>query len=102
MVYTCLFKSVLSLIIFFYKIYIYIRTYTTYSSNPLDNDYTNYIKIYKNAFDMRKDILKENKSKSKIYILTNKLTNDIYIGQSTDISKRFKNYFNLSYIKSKG
>ena len=34
-------------------------------------------------------------------MLTNKLTNDIYIGQSKDISKRFKNYFNLSYIKSK-
>ena len=26
----------------------------------------------------------------------------IYIGQCSDISKRFKNYFNLSYIKSKG
>src|SRR5437762_13686344 len=26
----------------------------------------------------------------------------IYIGQSVDISKRFRNYFNLSYIKSKG
>jgi len=25
----------------------------------------------------------------------------IYIGQSVDISKRFRNYFNLSYIKSK-
>jgi len=25
----------------------------------------------------------------------------IYIGQSIDISKRFKNYFNMSYIKSK-
>jgi GIY-YIG catalytic domain len=83
------------------KIYIYRRTYTTLSGNPLDNDYTNYIKVYENAFDMRKDILKENKGKSGIYMLTNKLTNDIYIGQSADISKRFKNYFNLSYIKSK-
>jgi len=35
-------------------------------------------------------------------MLTNKLTNDIYIGQCSDISKRFKNYFNLIYIKSKG
>lgn len=34
-------------------------------------------------------------------MITNKLTNDIYIGQSSDISKRFKNYFSLSYIKSK-
>jgi group I intron endonuclease len=84
------------------KIYIPIRTYTTSSGNHLDNNYTNYIKVYENAFDMIKDILKENKGKPGIYMLTNKLTNDIYIGQSADISKRFKNYFNLSYIKSKG
>jgi len=84
------------------KIYIPIRTYTTSSCNPLYNNYTDYIKIYENAFDMIKDIIKENKGKSGIYMLTNQLTNDIYIGQSSDISKRFKNYFNLSYIKSKG
>jgi hypothetical protein len=88
--------------IFKNKIYIPIRTYTTLLGNPLYNDYTNYIKVYENAFDNRKDILKENKGKSVIYILTNKLINDLYIGQSTDISKRFKNYFNIRYIKSKG
>jgi group I intron endonuclease len=69
--------------------------------NLLDKKDINYIKRYENAYDMRKDILKENKGKSGIYMLTNKLTNDIYIGQSIDISKRFKNYFNISYIKSK-
>jgi group I intron endonuclease len=50
---------------------------------------------------MRKDIYSENKGKSGIYMITNKLTNDIYVGQSIDLSNRFKNYFNLSYIKSK-
>src|ERR1700733_9532476 len=40
-------------------------------------------------------------SKSGIYMWTNKLTNDLYIGQSKDISKRFKNYFNLSYLVSR-
>ena len=50
---------------------------------------------------MKKDILKENKGKSSIYLLTNKLTKDIYMGQSKDISKRFRNYFYISYIKSK-
>ena len=34
-------------------------------------------------------------------MLTNKLTSDIYIGQSKDLSRRFINYFNLSYINSK-
>ena len=83
------------------KVFIPVRTYTTLPGNHLENDDVNYIKIYENAFDMKKDILNENKGKSGIYMITNKLTNDIYIGQSIDISNRFKNYFNLSYIKSK-
>ena len=83
------------------KIFIPIRTYTTLSNNSLNNNKKNYVKLYENAFDMRKDILKENIGKSGIYMLTNKLTNYIYIGQSSDISKRLKNYFNLSYLKSK-
>jgi group I intron endonuclease len=70
-------------------------------SNNSWNDDVPYAKKYEDAYVMRKDILIENKGKSGIYMLTNKLTNDIYIGQSVDISKRFKNYFNLSYIKSK-
>jgi group I intron endonuclease len=69
--------------------------------NYLDNKNLKYVKIYEDAYKMRKDILRENKGKGGIYMLTNKLTNDIYIGQSIDISNRFKNYFNISYIKSK-
>ena len=75
------------------KIYIPICTYTTSSSKPLDNNYTNYIKVYENAFDMRKDIIKENKGKSGIFMSTNKITNEKYIEKSIDISKRFQNYF---------
>jgi len=83
------------------KINIPLRSYSTLSGNHLDNNEINRLKVYGDAYDMRKDILKENRGKSGIYMLTNKLTNDMYIGQSADISKRFKNYFNLSYIKSK-
>lgn len=82
--------------------YISLRSYNTLSGNPLDNNDINQIKIYGDAYDMRKDILKENKGKSGIYMLTNKLTNDNYIGQSVNISKRFRNYFNFNYINSKG
>lgn len=39
---------------------------------------------------MKKDIFNENKGKLGIYILTNKLTNDLYIEQSIDIYNRFK------------
>ena len=58
-------------------------------------------KVYENAFSLRKDIIKENKGLSGIYLLTNKLTDEIYVGQSIDLSKRFIRYFNLSYLKSK-
>jgi group I intron endonuclease len=85
----------------FYNFFNSVRSYSTLSGDPLTNKNIDYIKVYENALDMRKDILNENKSKSGIYMITNKLTKDIYIGQSIDISNRFKNYFNLSYIKSK-
>ena len=72
----------------------FIRTYST-SSSPES------IKFYGHAYSMRKTIVKDNVNKSGIYKWTNKLTNDIYIGQSRDLSKRFIHYFNLSYLKSK-
>jgi group I intron endonuclease len=77
------------------------HTYSTLSKNSLNLDNLNYVKFYENLFDMKKDILNENKGKSGIYMLTNKVTKQIYIGLSTDLSKRFKNYFSLSYLKSK-
>ena len=88
-----------------YKIFTPIRNYSTLPDIPLNNknikDNISPIKVYENISDMKKIILKENINKSGIYMLTNKITNDIYIGQSIDISKRFKNYFNLSYVISK-
>lgn len=57
MVYMCLFKSVLSLIIRRKnKIYVYICNYATSFRNFLYNYYTNY-KIYENAFYIKKDSL---------------------------------------------
>jgi group I intron endonuclease len=60
-----------------------------------------YIKVYENAFDIRKVIYKENTDKSGIYMFTNKLTNDIYIGQSKNLVNRFRKYFSPSYLKHK-
>jgi group I intron endonuclease len=77
------------------------RYYATLSNNSLNINKINYVKIYENAYDNKKILLEENKGKSGIYMLANKLTNLIYIGQSKDISKRFIRYFNASYIKSK-
>lgn len=77
------------------KISTTIRTYSTLPNNSIPN------KVYKDLFSMKNANLKENIGKSGIYMLTNKLTGDIYVGQSINISNRFKNYFNISYIKSK-
>jgi group I intron endonuclease len=61
------------------------------------------VKFYDDAFSVqaRKLIIKDNKNKSGIYRWTNKLTNDIYVGQSIDLAKRFMRYFNLSYLKNR-
>lgn len=76
---------------------VYTCSYSTMSSSN-----NNSVKIYEDAFLMKKSIIKDNKNKSGIYKWTNKLTNDIYIGQSINLSKRFIRYFNLSYLKNRG
>lgn len=50
---------------------------------------------------MRKMIISENKGKSSIYLIKNKLTGHIYVGQYMDLGCRFTKYYNNSYIKSK-
>jgi group I intron endonuclease len=74
-----------------------IKFYSTFSVAGAVNS----IKFYEDAFSMRKLIIKENKNKSGIYKWTNKITNDIYVGQSIDLAKRFIKYFNLSYLKNR-
>jgi group I intron endonuclease len=71
-----------------------IKFYSTFSD-------INSVKFYEDAFSMRKLIIKDNKNKSGIYKWTNKITNDIYVGQSIDLAKRFIKYFNLSYLKNR-
>jgi group I intron endonuclease len=50
---------------------------------------------------MKKTIIKENKDRSGIYMITNKLTGDFYIGQSTNLSNGSRKYFSISYLSSK-
>lgn len=72
----------------------FIKFYSTCSD-------VNSVKFYEDAFSMRKLIIKENKDKSGIYKWTNKITKDIYVGQSINLAKRFIKYFNLSYLKNR-
>jgi len=80
-----------------------VRGYSTSSLKDRDDQFIPYPPegdeaIYEDASSMQKAILKDNAGKSGIYMLTNKLTGDIYVGQSIDLRKRFLNYFNLSYL----
>ena len=78
--------------------YIVISTVRSYSSLP-DNNLP--AKFYEDAYDLKDLIIKENKGKSGIYMWTSKNTGDIYIGQSSNLALRIKNYLNMSYLKSK-
>ena len=49
-------------------------------------------------YDFKSIIIKDNKKKSGIYKFTNKLNGNFYIGSSVNLSRRFINYYTLSYI----
>ena len=66
---------------------------------PLQTE-INIIKLYENA-TLKKQIIDENKNKSGIYLFTNLLNKDQYVGQSIDLGKRFTKYFTLSYLKNR-
>ncbi len=84
-----------------YKVLASKRLYSNIPVNPSDlvseaknpNNKSISVKFYDNIYSMRKSILKENKGKSGIYMLSNKLADGKYVGQSADLSHRFKNYF---------
>nr|YP_008965372.1 GIYYIG [Rhynchosporium commune]AHC02360.1 GIYYIG [Rhynchosporium commune] len=50
---------------------------------------------------MIKIIINDNKNMSGIYKWSNKITKDIYVGQSINLAKTFIKYFNLSYLKDR-
>ena len=74
----------------------YNRLYTTTCEQNVYNP-----KFYLDLSTMKELIIKNNKGKSGIYKWTNKLTNDIYRGQSIDLAKRFMKYFSFSYLKNR-
>lgn len=77
----------------------YIRNY---SSSACDSESLDLkpVKIYSDAYSMKSLIYSENKNKSGIYRITNKINNKSYIGSSINLTKRFYKYFNLSYIST--
>jgi group I intron endonuclease len=59
------------------------------------------VKVYDNLKFDRIQLLKENKDKSGVYCLVNKINLNIYVGSSINLSSRMKNYLNKTFLKSK-
>ena len=76
-----------------------VRTYCSPAKQPAANNLSD--KYYEDSSNLKKFILKENKGKSGIYMWNNKITGDIYTGQSSTLAAGFTKYFSLSYLKSK-
>ena len=58
-------------------------------------------KIEQNYTDLEKNkskIIKDNKQKSGIYLWTNLITLDTYLGSSINLARRFKSYFTIYHI----
>lgn len=53
-----------------------------------------YIDLDKN----KNKIIKENNRKSGVYLITNIITLDTYVGSSVNLGRRFKSYFTFSHI----
>lgn len=53
---------------------------------------------YKNFEEFKDLILRDNKGRAGIYMLTNKITKKKYIGKSSDLQSRFVNYFSKGFL----
>jgi hypothetical protein len=58
--------------------------------------------VYSNADTQKFEILKENRGKFGIYCWTNKKTGFSYVGSSVDLTRRFRDYFNVNYLTRPG
>jgi len=55
---------------------------------------------YSNLTDSKSQVIKDNLNKSGVYLWTNTITQDIYVGSSMDLGLRLRDYFKVSYISN--
>ena len=81
-----------------------VRAYSTSNATQEIEDNTkdlNPLVIYPNFKEDRANILKEQKDKSGVYCLINKINGHSYVGSSINLASRMKNYLNTTFLKSK-
>ena len=59
------------------------------------------VKVYNNLKEDRINILKEQRDKSGVYCLINKVNGHSYVGSSINLASRMRNYLNKAFLKSK-
>jgi len=59
------------------------------------------VKVYNNVSEDRVNILKEQRDKSGVYCLINKINGHSYVGSSIKLDSRMRNYLNKAFLKSK-
>ena len=75
-----------------------------YSTNIKEEDNTrdlNPLVVYVNFKEDRIHILKEQKDRSGVYCLINKINGHSYVGSSINLASRMKNYLNTTFLKSR-
>lgn len=80
------------------------RSYSSFSNKPDGKDNTKSlkpIKVYNSLKEDRVNILKEQRDKSGVYCLMNKINGHAYVGSSINLSSRMRNYLNNTFLKSK-
>nr|QYB19405.1 GIY-YIG endonuclease [Monilinia fructicola]QYB19466.1 GIY-YIG endonuclease [Monilinia fructicola]QYB19528.1 GIY-YIG endonuclease [Monilinia fructicola]QYB19590.1 GIY-YIG endonuclease [Monilinia fructicola]QYB19652.1 GIY-YIG endonuclease [Monilinia fructicola] len=74
----------------------------SYSSDKQPgNQYLKAVKVYDNLKESRINILKEQRDKSGVYCLINKVNGHAYVGSSMNLASRMRNYLNKAFLKSK-
>lgn len=59
------------------------------------------VKVYNSLKEDRVNILKEQREKSGVYCLINKVNGHTYVGSSINLASRMRNYLNKAFLKSK-
>ncbi|RYE15219.1 MAG: hypothetical protein EOP34_04070 [Rickettsiales bacterium] len=69
----------------------FIRNYST----------INHLTVYDNFKEKKSFILKQEKEKSGVYLLINKVNGHCYVGSSINLASRMKNYLNNTFLKAR-
>lgn len=69
------------------------RLYSNSTNNKLPPNPDEFVLFFDDVLNNKKNIYRELKNKSGVYIFINNITNDLYVGSSINLSKRMVSYY---------